>query len=488
MFVAVKQFLVYRNEQYNTSRVYAEGIVTTIHEPLLVLRQNFNVKSANKSFYNTFGLTEKDTLGRNLLELQNNGWNIPDLKEQLLRIRQQRETFIDWETTYTFPVLGKRTICFNAQPIPGEDEGQLILLALNDVTDRKKAEALHNLENLKLILESIHQITFSASAEGMFTYVNNYLVEYTGMTVSSALQSGWMNAIKSEQAEEVMAAWEHSIQTLENFNKEFQLKRKTDGMYRWHICRASAIIDDTGKVNGWVGSATDIEEQKNKEKEKDDFISIASHELKTPLTSAKAFVQLIEHSLKQKNDGDLLYAEKASASIDRLNSLISELLDVNKIQQGKLGLKISSFKFSKMIDRAIEDVQMTLPSHTIMQESKVEEKISGDEERMHQVMINLLTNAIKYSPKADKIFVKSVLAKGEIKVSVRDTGIGIDKKNLNKIFDRYYREEGRAMHFQGLGIGLSISKEIVKRHHGKIWAESEPGKGTTFYFTIPVST
>ncbi|MDQ6764341.1 MAG: PAS domain S-box protein, partial [Bacteroidota bacterium] len=349
----VNQELFDRNEQYNSSRIYAEGIVTTIHEPLLVLNHNFTIRSANKSFYNTFSLTEKDTLGKILFELQNNGWNIPELKEHLLKIKQQKASFLEWEATYVFPTIGQRTIGFNAQPIAGENGGQLILLALNDITDRKKAEALKHVENLNLILESIHQITFSASAEGNFTYFNNYFLEYTGMSLESALQLGWMAALKPEQADEVTSMWEHSIQTLENFNIEFQLKRKSDGMYRWHVCRASAIVNDEGEVISWVGAATDIQDQKNKEKEKDDFIAIASHELQTPLTSAKAFVQLIEHSLKQKKDGDLVYAEKAGASIDRLNGLISELLDVSKIQHGKLGLKISSFSFSKMMNSAI---------------------------------------------------------------------------------------------------------------------------------------
>src|SRR6185436_20132751 len=158
-------------------------------------------------------------------------------------------------------------------PIAEENEMQLILLALNDVTERKKAEELQNLENLKQILESIHQITFSASASGAFTYFNDYFLEYSGLPLNNALESGWLPILNPEQLEEASQAWEHSIKTLENFNFEFQLKRKSDGMYRWHICRASAIITDDGKVISWVGAATDIEDQKNKEKAKDEFIS-----------------------------------------------------------------------------------------------------------------------------------------------------------------------------------------------------------------------
>ncbi|MEO9004828.1 MAG: ATP-binding protein, partial [Ginsengibacter sp.] len=117
---------------------------------------------------------------------------------------------------------------------------------------------------------------------------------------------------------------------------------------------------------------------------------------------------------------------------------------------------------------------------------EIPEPVTGDMERLRQVISNLLTNAIKYSPQADKVFVNTVLENGEVKVSVTDSGIGIRKENLEKVFVRYFREEQRVTHFQGLGIGLHISYEIIQRHGGKLWAESETGKGSTFYFTIPI--
>ena len=119
--ITVNQELFDRNEQLNQARIYAEGIITTIHEPILVLAPDFRVKSANDSFYETFLLTEKETLGKNLFELQNNGWNIPGLRNHLLRLQQKKEKFLEWELTYTFPKTGEKTVCFNAQPIP-EDE------------------------------------------------------------------------------------------------------------------------------------------------------------------------------------------------------------------------------------------------------------------------------------------------------------------------------------------------------------------------------
>jgi signal transduction histidine kinase len=139
-----------------------------------------------------------------------------------------------------------------------------------------------------------------------------------------------------------------------------------------------------------------------------------------------------------------------------------------------------------MVADAVESIQYASPFHSIILSGKVTEAITADKERLKQVVINLLSNAVKYSPTAKKVLINMVHKPGEVKISVKDSGIGIRKESLEKVFERYYREEQRAVHFQGLGIGLFISSEIVKQHHGKIWADSEPGKGSTFYFTIPI--
>lgn len=231
----------------------------------------------------------------------------------------------------------------------------------------------------------------------------------------------------------------------------------------------------------------DITERKRMEQKKDEFISIASHEMKTPLTTAKAYLQLLQLSLDKENATANLYAKKATLSVNRLNELIGELLDVSKIQHGKLDYHISSFNFNEMVDITVEDVQHTSPKHAIAKTGKVHQQIVGDKDRLQQVIINLLSNAIKYSPDSLDIYINIADQDNEIKVSVKDNGIGISQQHLDKIFDRYYRVEEHAIQFQGLGIGLFISYEIIQRHKGKLWAESEPGKGSTFYFTLPIN-
>ena len=222
---------------------------------------------------------------------------------------------------------------------------------------------------------------------------------------------------------------------------------------------------------------------------KDEFIGIASHELKTPLTSAKAYVQLLEATLDDvdHNRDAIIYAQKANSSIDRLNNLISELLDISKIQHGKLQMNLSEFNFNDLLKESIDLMQASFSRHAIYLSGIGNVIIRADKERIHQVLINLLSNAIKYSPASIRIDVKVSIQKDEIVVAVIDYGVGIPKTDLQKIFDKFYRVEDKATRFQGLGIGLFICAEIIQRHHGKIWAESTPGTGSAFYFTLPIT-
>jgi len=233
-----------------------------------------------------------------------------------------------------------------------------------------------------------------------------------------------------------------------------------------------------------MGTNTNIEMQKDNERRKDEFLSIASHELKTPLTSIKAFNQLMKRTTDEnKLNG---FVQKSSDHILRLEKLISDLLDVSKINAGKLNYSMSPFSFAKMLHDSIETVQHTTSSHEIILEAVTDVQFTGDQFRLEQVMNNILTNAVKYSPDGKKIIVKSSIEQGNIVVSVQDFGIGIARTDLDRLFDRYYRVDNTAMRFEGLGLGLFISSEILKRHKGSFWIESEIDKGSIFYFMLPI--
>jgi signal transduction histidine kinase len=220
---------------------------------------------------------------------------------------------------------------------------------------------------------------------------------------------------------------------------------------------------------------------------RDEFISIASHELKTPLTTIKGYGQLIERLSKKQKDPLLKqYVQKVLTYTDRLNELISDLLDISRIQTGKLQLESTQFEFTEMLKEAIEAAQSLSHKHTIKVENKVKQVIEADRYRIEQVITNLLSNAFKYSPNATRVIVKVEKTDANVIVSIQDFGIGIPKEKQTKIFQRFYRVSSAAKQFAGLGIGLYLSAQIVSRHGGTLWVESEEGKGSTFYFSIPI--
>ncbi|MEO8794984.1 MAG: CHASE domain-containing protein [Daejeonella sp.] len=225
---------------------------------------------------------------------------------------------------------------------------------------------------------------------------------------------------------------------------------------------------------------------KSLESKKDEFIGIASHELKTPLTSIKAFMQLLETS--DLNERDRSFIKKANSNVNKLSNLIGDLLDVSKVQAGRLQLNVEPFCLSSMIDESIENVQHMYSSHQIIKNNEIPMlKVPGDMLRLEQTMTNLLVNAIKYSPGQPSIFVSAVKIKNEVRIDVTDKGLGISKENQERIFDRFFRAEELSPVISGLGMGLYISTEIVKQHNGRMSVKSTLGKGSTFSFTLPLT-
>ena len=231
----------------------------------------------------------------------------------------------------------------------------------------------------------------------------------------------------------------------------------------------------------------EIEFRKEAERKKDEFISIASHELKTPMTSIKGYIQLLERSL-DKNDIETVRKRlhKVQNQVEKLNLLVADLLDISKIESGKLKLNRQYFCFNQMLDHILEVVQENNPFLKIIRKGRVESELFGDEMRIEQVITNFITNAVKYAPDGKEIHISSEIEGDKIHFSVRDFGIGMTEEHEQKIFQKFYRIEESSERFQGLGIGLYICQEIIDRHKGKIGVTSTLGEGSTFYFKIPL--
>lgn len=237
-----------------------------------------------------------------------------------------------------------------------------------------------------------------------------------------------------------------------------------------------------------IGFVLDISERKERDKRKDEFISMASYELKTPVTSLKGFLGILQrHPTIREDEKAQYYITRMDSQIDKLTHLINDLLDISKMNVGRITYREDHFSLDELLAEIVENVQETTQTHRLVLEGQTQARIFGDRDRIGQVLTNLLNNAIKYSPLADRVLIHANREPDRILVCVRDFGIGIDPAHQQRIFERFYQvTDSDAKTYPGLGIGLYICSVIVKRHGGKLWVESTKGEGSTFYFTLPL--
>ena len=286
---------------------------------------------------------------------------------------------------------------------------------------------------------------------------------------------------------------------------QFETRYPVDGIDNWFDVRAVKMDDGvlitseniTERKIAEAASMRAVEElhSQNRKltesremiKRKDEFISIVSHELKTPITSIKGYVGLMMEKYSESEDPFLSKSIfTVNKQLIKLTGLINNLLDVTRIDIKRMEFNMQPFDICTTVADAVAIMQPTI-SHQLIVEAPENCEAYGDKERINQVILNLLTNAIKYSPTADKVLINIKTTEKEIIITVKDFGIGIDQEYLQRIFERFYRVEGEVeKNFAGFGIGLYISAEIISRHNGKIGVESKKGEGSIFYFTIPV--
>lgn len=352
----------------------------------------------------------------------------------------------------------------------------------SEIESRKEAqqELKDKVEHLHTTLESLPQIAFTADAQGRISFVNKRWYKYSQCPETFPEVHPDDTGIKK--------VWQDCSKRSKPLELEVRIKQLKTGLFCYHLLRIIPVNDKTG-IRSWVGTFTDINDQKQEERKKDEFLSIASHELKTPLTSIKAYIQLLERMPDvQKESKFATYISRAQNQVNKLDSLIGDLLDISKIENGKLKINKRLFDMEKLIESAIETIQYTHSHLQVKIERQGEtilQKVNGDAFRIEQVLINFLTNAIKYSPDSDMVIIRTATDGDNVRVAVQDFGIGIPEEKKANIFTKFYRVEESSVKFQGLGIGLYICAEIIKQHNGTYGAESQTGQGTTFYFTIP---
>src|SRR6185312_1341743 len=226
-----------------------------------------------------------------------------------------------------------------------------------------------------------------------------------------------------------------------------------------------------------------MQQIKENVQKKDEFIGIASHELKTPLTTIKGYIEIL--NMMENEPTKKQFVEKAMMNVNKLELLIRDLLDVSKIQSGQLQLEMNEFNMKDLLKETVNAVQMVSTHRIILEDKLQNEIIYGDRQRIEQVLLNLLSNAIKYSPGENKVIIDSEKTDKELLIKIRDFGIGIAKEEQTNIFERFYRSKHSSVHISGFGLGLYICRDIITRHYGKIWVETAD-RGSIFIFSLPL--
>jgi len=280
-------------------------------------------------------------------------------------------------------------------------------------------------------------------------------------------------------------------------NGEFEAEYRTipiDGKSKWLKTKGRAYFDKQGRAIRFIGTLLDVTLQKLMDvavnellRKKDEFISVASHELKTPITSLRLLLQTMERTTAGSTEMKAFVAsvKKSIRQVDKLSELIGDLLDVTKIQSGKMELQKTTFLLDELVKECCEEQQAQSARHKLVIEGDRDLMVFADRNRIEQVLVNLISNAIKYSPDSETVIVRVEKVIEGVKISVIDFGIGISANKVPLIFDRFYRVDESSRRYAGLGLGLYISSEIIRRHDGYIDIKSEEGKGSTFWFVIP---
>jgi len=330
---------------------------------------------------------------------------------------------------------------------------------------------------------------------GQMVFVNDAWRSWSGFNIEQANTGDPVTRIHPDDREKVTSEFRSLFEQRLPMRLKFRYKNAEKDDYRWILDNAHPVFNPN--FDGYIGTMTDIHEQEQARltiqqlmKKKDDFLAIASHELKTPITSMKASLQILDkiNSGKYNPEKSSSFINMANKQVDKLMAIVSDLLDVSKIQSGKMLLNKTTYAFDESLTECVTEMMLHGSMHEISLECDGPVMVNADKLRIEQVITNLLSNAIKYSPGKTAIGVKITKSNNELKCLVRDHGIGIPPEQQPFIFDRFYRVDDSSSNFPGLGLGLYISSQIIEKHNGKIGLDSEAEKGSTFWFTLPLSS
>jgi PAS domain S-box-containing protein len=506
-------------EQLAEARSYAESIVETVRKPLLVLDKDLRVKTANRSFYQTFQVGREETENAPLLSLGKGQWNIPALRTLLEDILARNTQFQDFKVDHELPTIGRRIMLLNARCLCGDDfADRMILLAIEDVTERVRAEeALRKSEErFQIIARATNDVLRDWDLLTGHVWWNQSFYStfgYSDGEIESTIES-WTNRIHPNDLERVNRSLRNLINgDRDTWSDEYRFRCR-DGSYAVVFDRSYLVHDESGKPVRLLASMMDVTESRQAQeklklfaakleqsnRELQDFASVASHDLQEPLRKIQAFGDRLKakcHDTFSEEGRD--YLQRMQSAAGRMQTLINDLLMFSRVETA--AQPFAEVDLALIVREVMADLEVQIEQAGASVEIGELPVIEADPLQMRQLMQNLIGNSLKYRHAEYKVRIKvqgevfknareqqgdgSGLSEELCRICVADNGIGFDEKYLNRIFTVFQRLHGRK-EYEGTGIGLAVCRKIVERHGGSITARSAPQQGATFIVTLPV--
>ena len=488
--VKQKQKINHTLVELATSETRLNNLITQAQVGIGVLKgRSLIIETANDKILQFWGKT-KSVIGDKLANV------LPELEGQpfLQILDDVYATGIDYSNSEVSVFLGSGgalkkyyfDIIYQAIKSANGKTERILVLA-TDLTEQVNArQAIEESElQFRQMADSIIQMVWVTDANGQHGYYNKRWYDFTGSTFEDSKGEGWNQLFHPDDQELAWDKWRHSLKTGEAYEVEYRLKNFA-GEYVWVLGRAAPFYNGKGEIIKWFGTCTDIHEQKLLQQQKDDFISIASHELKTPITTLKASIQLLDRLVLDDETNVKRLIEKAKKTTDKVTGLIGDLLNASKFNHGQLHLNKTDFRIANLIDECCEYINLE-GKYVVSVTGPKDLLVNADIDRVGQVITNYISNAIKYAPLSTEILITIAELDDQVKVTVIDQGDGIAPEKMPHLFDRFYRADSSGSQYSGLGLGLYICAEIIKKHNGEIGVDSEIGTGSSFWFSLPLN-
>jgi PAS domain S-box-containing protein len=490
------------------ARAFAESIIDTIREPLLVLGPDLRVVSANRSFYQAFGVTREATEGRYVYELGNGQWDIPQLRTLLDEILPKENSFRDFEVDHVFEGVGRRRMVLNGRKVRGPDEQtELILLAIEDITERWRtgADFAASRERFRVIVEEAKSYAiFTFDSQGVVTTWNAGAEAILGFSEAEILGRDVRSIFTPADVESGQLEREMRIAKSAGRASDERWHLRKGGERFWADGMVMPLRDDSGQTREFLKIIRDATDEKKLQEalekrtadleqadvQKNQFLAMLAHELRNPLAAIRNAITVSELS---GSDEHLEWSrEVIKRQVRNFAHLIDDLLDVARLSQGKIQLHKEPIDANPIVRSAIEAVKPLIEQRRhelLLTFTSTDLRLEADPVRLEQILVNLLTNAAKYTPPEGRIQLIAGVQGKDVVFRVRDNGVGISPESLPRMFELFAQGDRSLDRSEGgLGIGLTLVKSLAELHDGTVTATSDGlGRGSEFVVRLPAT-